>query len=214
MENFRKVVFILDYVIRNNKNVYIRLGDKGKPVTCVESAKMTFEHSKALNILDNLPKTLKKLNFKVEAIPDIEQKNKTTQVEKTVIHKEYTPPESVTRWIEKFGVCDDVIQEARDRKEELIAALSNTDKELSNTLHKIELGKSKNACEGFKEYKELKSILDKRRNIKDELMIISSVLHMDFKSFDGEIISKAVAGLAKRKFTMRFVEEDDTENVV
>ena len=60
----------------------------------------------------------------------------------------------------------------------------------------------------------MKSILDKRRSIKDELMIISSVLHMDFKSFDGEIINNAVAGLAKRKFTMRFVEEDDTENVV
>ena len=207
-------MFILDYVIKNHKNVFIRLGDKGKPVTCVESVKMTFEHSKALNILDNLPKTLKKLNFKVEAIPDIEQKNKTKPVEKKVIHKEYTPPESVTRWIEKFGVCDDVIQEARSRKEELVAALSNTDKELSNTLHKIELEKSKNACEGFKEYKYLKCILDKRRSIKDELMIISSVLHMDFKNFDGEIISKAVAGLAKRKFTMRFVEEDDAANVV
>lgn len=204
----------MDYVIKNHKNVYIRLGDNGKPVTCVEQAKMVFEHSKAKNILDNLPKTLKKLNFRVEAVPDITVTDKRKMIETRIIHKEYVPPECVTRWIEKFGICDDVVKEARNRKEELVAALSNIDRELSNTLHKIELERPKNACEGFKEYRELKEILDKRRNIKDELMIISNVLRMDFRNFDGEIVNKAVAGLINRKFTMRFVEEDEEENAV
>lgn len=201
-------MFILDYVIKNHKNVYIRLNENGKPVTCTEQERTTFERSKALNILGNLPKTLKRLKFKAVPILDIESK-KQSVVQKQVIHKEYTPPESVTRWIEKFGVCDDVIQEAKIRKEELVSALSNIDKELSNTLHKIELEKSKNACDGFKDYKELKDILDKRRNIKDELMIISSVLRMDFRNFDGEIVNKAVAGLVNRKFTVRVIEEDE-----
>ena len=203
----------MDYVIKNHKNVYIRLNENGKPVTCVEQAKMVFEHSKARNIFDNLPKTLKRLNFRVEPILDMSVVDKVKPAEIRVIHKEYTPPECVTRWIEKFGICDDVIREARNRKEELVAALSNTDRELSNTLHKIELESSKNACEGFKEYRGLKEILDKRRNIKDELMIISNVLRMDFRNFDGEMVNKAVAGLVNRKFTMRFVEEDEEDAV-
>lgn len=87
----------MDYVIKNHKNVYIRLGDNGKPVTCVEHAKMVFEHSKAKNILDNLPKTLKKLNFRVEAVPDITITDKGKMTETRVIHKEYVPSESVTR---------------------------------------------------------------------------------------------------------------------
>ena len=203
----------MDYVIRNHKNVYIKLNKNGSAITCAEQDKTCFEYSKANNILHSLPKTLKRLNFKVEPVPDIG--NKTSKFNDEVIVKDNNQiPYEVTRWIEKFGICDDVIQEARDRKEELVAALSNTDRELSNTLHKIELERSKNACEGFKEYRGLKEILDKRRNIKDELMIISNVLRMDFRNFDGEMVNKAVAGLTNRKFTMRFVEEDEEENVV
>lgn len=38
---------------------------------------------------------------------------------------------------------------------------------------------------------------------------------MDFTKLDRDTISKTVAGLAKRKFTYRVVEEeDDTENAV
>ena len=61
----------LDYVIKNHKNVYIRLNGNGKPVTCAEHEKTLFEHSKAKNILDSLPKTLRRLKFKIEPIPDI-----------------------------------------------------------------------------------------------------------------------------------------------
>lgn len=89
--------------------------------------------------------------------------------------------------------------------------LSNVDKELSNELHKIELEKSKNAYQGFLEYKQLKSIMEKRRNIKDELMIISNVLRMDFRNFNAESVDKAIKGLATRKFTMRVMEGDDDE---
>ena len=195
---------VLDCVIRNQKNVFIRLNENGTPVACSDRDKTLFKESKAKNILSSLPKTLRKLNFKVEMLPDIKIKD-----EQIIQKEEYNIPEEVNRWIEKFGICDDVIQEARNRKEELVSALSNIDKELSNTLHKIELERSKNACEGFKEYKELKAILEKRRTIKDELMIISNVLNMDFRNFNAEMVNRAIVGLAKRKFSVRFVEEDE-----
>lgn len=68
----------MDYVIKNHKNVYIRLNQNGKAVTCAEHEKTLFEYSKAKNVLSGLPKTLKKLNFKVEAIPDIVSKTTNT----------------------------------------------------------------------------------------------------------------------------------------
>lgn len=50
--------------------MYIRLNKNGAPVTCIEHQKMLFEEIKAKNILDNLPITLRRLNFKIEAIDD------------------------------------------------------------------------------------------------------------------------------------------------
>ena len=37
----------MDYCIKNNKNIYIKLDDTGRPVTCVKSVKGKFEYSKA-----------------------------------------------------------------------------------------------------------------------------------------------------------------------
>ena len=200
----------MDYVIKNHKNVFIRLNENGKAVTCTEFDKTLFEFSKAKNILNSLPKTLKKLNFKIEAVPEIEKPKQiiVEKKEKKVIQsKSYVPSENVTRWLEKFRLCDDIIAEAKGRKDELCINLSNCDKELSNELHKIELESNKNACAGFLEYKKVKTILEKRREIKDELMIISNVLRMDFRCLNHESIRKAVDGLANRKFTLRVVEE-------
>ncbi len=64
----------MDYVIKNHKNLYIRLNKNGTPVTCSENEKTLFEESKAKNIIGSLPKTLKRLNFKIEAVSDIMQK--------------------------------------------------------------------------------------------------------------------------------------------
>ena len=79
----------MDYVIRNGA-IFIKLNDSGAPVTCAESQKGLFEYSKAKNICASLPKTLKKMNFKVEAIPDIPPK---VEEQKVVITNTYVPSE-------------------------------------------------------------------------------------------------------------------------
>lgn len=200
----------MNYVIKNHKNVFIKLNENGRAVTCTEHDKTLFEFSKAKNILNSLPKTLKKLNFRVEAIPDISIPKSIVDVKndkKTIQQVNYILSENVTRWVEKFGICDDIITEAKERKDELCVMLSNCDKEISNELHKIELESNKNACAGYLEYVKVKNILKKRRDIKDELMIISNVIRMDFRCLNHENIKKAVDGLANRKFTLRVVEE-------
>ncbi len=79
----------MDYVIKNHKDVYIRLNNNGMPVTCAQHEKAIFEYSKAKNILDSLPKTLRRLNFKVEAVVGtVIKENK--KLEKKVIKRTIT----------------------------------------------------------------------------------------------------------------------------
>lgn len=201
-----KGVCKMDCVIKNGKNVYIRLNGDGRPVSCTESEKMIFEEVKAKNILKNLPKNLKRMNFKIEYEKNNVSGNKES-ITKTIQNDNYILPDNIREWIRKFGICDDILKEAKKRKDELDVILSNYDRSISNLLHEIELEKKKNAYEGYLKYKELKDIVDERRKAKDEWMIISNVLHMDFRNLDKEVIHKAVAGLAKRKFAYRITEE-------
>lgn len=199
----------MDYVIKNHKNLYIRLNQNGKPVTCAAHERTLFEYSKAKNILDSLPKTLKRLNFKVEAVPDI------MHTEKKIIETQnYEVPDTISQWIEKFGICDDILKEAQKRKDELNRDLSNVDKQFINLVHEIELEGKIDLYGGWKERNKIKENRERRRIIKDELMIISNVLRMDFRNLDRETVNKAVAGLANRKFTYRIVEEEVIENAM
>lgn len=204
----------MDYVIKNHKNVYIRLNKNGAAVTCAEHEKTLFEESKARNVLNGLPKTLKRLNFTIEAIPDIRPTNVDKKTDVKIIEcKNYIVSDSILQWIEKFGICDDILKEAQKRRDELNKALSGIDKEFINIIHEIELEGKIDLYGGWQERNKLKENREKRRQIKDELLVISSVLKMDFRNLDRNTIDKVVTGLTKRKFTYRVVEEE-LENVV
>ena len=204
----------MDYVITNNKKIYIKLDKNGTPQTCSKSLAQRFSYNKAMNILDHIPKQMKKFHFNVKAIPEIpEKKEKNIEIkekqDKKVLKKEnYVLSESISNWIEKLKFCDDIINEIKERKEKLCIALSNVDKELNNELHKIELEKSKNACEGYYEYKRIKIILEHRREIKDELLVISHVLQSDYTYLQKESVEKVVNGLSKRTYKFRVTEEE------
>lgn len=199
----------MDYVIKNHKNVYIRLNGNGSPVTCTEHDKTPFEFSKARNIVDSLPKTLRRLHFKVEAIPEIIAKPE----EKVIQKEDYLVSDNITKWVEKFGICDDILKEAQNRKDELHRELTNIDRKFSNLIHQIELEGKVDLYGGYIERNKIKENREKRRRIKDELMIISNVLKMDFRNIDRNEINKAVEGLVNRKFTYRIIEEDENDVV-
>lgn len=74
--------------------------------------------------------------------------------------------------------------------------------------------KKKNACEGYLKYRDIKKIVDERRIAKDERTIINNIVRMDFKNLSREVVSNAVLGLAKRKFTYRVMKEEEKENVM
>lgn len=206
------------YCIKNNKNVYIKLNDNGQPVTCVKSIKGSFEYSKAKNILNSLPKSLKRLNFKIEAIPDITPKkediHEVKQEKKCISNVEYVVSDDITRWVDQFGKCSDILNEAQTRKSELIEQLNNCDKEILDVLHIIEIEKSKDLFSGWKLYKQIKVNRERRRKVKDELLIIENVLHeINPSCVQREKIQKAIDGLLGRKYTFRIVEEVVDENL-
>ena len=200
----RKGDDFLDYVIRNGA-IFIKLNESGRPVTCAESQKGLFEYSKEKNICASLPKTLKKMNFRVEAIPDIPPKVE----EQKVIKNTYVPSENVTRWIEKLGQLEDVLTEVSERNEELNGELSDVDLKLQDILHNIELSER---CDMYTAWETINSIRDlrkKRREIKDEKLVLSGIKTQGITYLSRTSVKKCVDGLSKRKYRIRIIEEDE-----
>ena len=202
----------MDYMIVNlRRSLYIKL-DNGRPVTCSKNDMQRFEYSKARNILDNLPKNLQRLHFRVEPIPEISKPTKAIVKKKDpkrTIKKEYIVPTEIQTWLDKVKECNGLAVDAATRKEELIHSLSNVDKELCNCLHEIELESNKSASEGYKEYRRAKIILEQRRVIKDELSVVDSILSCNLQSMATDRIQKVVDGLGKRSYVIRDVELGD-----
>lgn len=202
----------MDCMITNqDKKIYLRLNANGTPETCVKSAAHKFTNAKANNILSNLPRTLKHFNFMVVTVPDEEVKQVCKEIKDvscspakvTIKNENYIVPNTVTSWMDRIEQCNNLISDARHRKDELFDQLSDIDKELSNCLHIIEMTKWKSGCDGYKEYKRVKQILEKRRVIKDELSVVQSISSCNLKHLS---VDHVVDNLENRSFTIRETE--------
>ena len=195
----------MDYIIRNNNNLYIKLNENGQPVTCGNSQKQLFEYSKAKNICGSLPKTIKKLNFFVEALPDISIKDISANEEINT----YEPSENVTRWINLLGQCEDVLNEASQRDDELNGELSNVDLKLQDILHTIELSDKCDMYKSWQMINEIRQLRKQRREINDEKLVLSGIKSQGITYLNRKSIQKCVDGLSNRKYRIRIVEEDE-----
>lgn len=201
----------MDYeIVSGNQKVYIKLDSGGRPVTCGKSERGKFEKSKAKNILNSLPKTLRKFHFKMEAIPDIPKKEDPTTKPKVIENVGYVPSSNVTQWIEKFGQCGDILNAAIERHSELVKNLSDLDKGLTDLLHSVELERPKDLFKAWIIYTDIRTNRRKRRDVKDELRIIRDVIHgVDPAALQREHIKKSVDDLANRKYIYRIIEDDE-----
>ena len=195
----------MDYIIRNSNNLYIKLNENGQPVTCRNSQKQLFEYSKAKNICGSLPKTIKKLNFFVEALPDIPIKDISENEEINT----YEPSENVTRWINLLGQCEDILNEASQRDDELNGELSNVDLKLQDILHNIENTEKCDMYSAWQTMNEIRKLRKERRQIKDEKLILSGIKSQGITYLNRKSVQKCVDGLSNRKYKIRIVEEED-----
>ena len=200
-----KELVFLDYCIRNGA-IYIKLNENGAPVTCGESQRGLFEFSKAKNICASLPKTLKKMNFKVEAIPDIPSKPTENKV---ITANTYKPSEKITRWIEKLGQLEDVLNEVGERNEELNVELSDVDLKLQDILHNIEICGKCDMYTAWETINDIRDLRKKRREIKDEKLVLSGIKSQGITYLSRTSVQKCVDGLSKRKYKIRIVEEEE-----
>ena len=210
----------MDYIIRNYKNVYIKLSKNGKPETCGEMDKGLFDKVKAENILNSLPKTLKKMKFQVECIPDIKIKNPVDRIiheetqKKKITNCNYEPSKNITRWVEKFGTCSDIFKEAKERYIQLEKELHISDAKLMDILHSIELEPPKDLYSAWLLYKKIRENRRSRRQFKDEMLIIHNVLEeINETKIDRERTKKAIEGLFDRKYKYRIVEVNEDGNL-
>ena len=198
----------MDYIIRNKSGLYVKLNENGTPETCNESQRGLFECSKANNICNSLPKQLKKFNFFVEAVPEIQSK---IEKQNAITINTYEPSDNVTRWINELGRCEDILSEASNRYDELNGELSDVDLKLQDILHNIELC---NKCDMYTAWETINCIRDlrkKRREIKDEKLVLSGIKSQGITYLSRSSVQKCVDGLSKRKYRIRIVEEEEEE---
>lgn len=207
----------MEYAIVNNNGVYIRLNN-GQPVACTKKTRDTFQKQKAENILEHLPKSMRRLHFKLECIPDIKMETPVERIvnaTKTSIkgNDGYEVAESVKSWVDKFGECERILSDAAKRYKELEIELKRADEELMDILHEIELTKPVDLYRGWIFYRRIKTNRKKRRDLKDEMIIIHNVIaEVDAIKVSKERTQKAIDGLFNRKYTYRIVEVNETEN--
>lgn len=198
---FNERVISLGYflLVCRKRKLYLRIGEGGSPIICGKKEAKVFDEIKAQNVLDHLPKVLQKMNFVKEPVVQSElnisdeeeiPSKKTVIVEKTVVkntsynkkkkkiikNTSYKAPLNVMNWVDRVTQCNDLFLDAEERRRELLDCLSNTDKNLSNILHKIELEDDMNACMGFMQYKKIRECLRRRRIVKDEMYILDVIL--------------------------------------
>ena len=203
---FTKGVVVLDYMIRNKSGLYVKLNENGTPETCNESQRGLFECSKANNICNSLPKQLKKFNFFVEAVPEIQPKIDEQNV---ITTNTYEPSDNVTRWINELGRCEDILSEANNRYDELNGELSDVDLKLQDILHNIELSKRCDMYTAWETINCIRELRKKRREIKDEKLVLSGIKTQGITYLSRTSVKKCVDGLSKRKYRIRIVEEDE-----
>ena len=83
-------------------------------------------------------------------------------------------------------------------------------------IHEIEFEGKIDLYGGWQIYRAIRENRKRRRNIKDETVIINNVLEeIKPDCLDRERIKRAIDGLIGRKYTFRVIEvEERTENVV
>lgn len=203
----------MDYVIANpSKKVFIRLGKCGAFETCTKSMAAHFSEEKAKNVLKNLPKTLRKFNFSIFGNynnSNLGSAESNADEDNVIFNAAYKKSDSVDFWIDKMKEFQEFSDKALKRKSQLVQDLFNVDKEVSNCLHKIELTNWKNGCDGYKEYKTLKTIFERRRKIKDELIVVESILNSNLGDIKAEEFDKTVVWLNNRVFKIREIRNTE-----
>lgn len=149
------------------------------------------EHAKKTGCYTEL-----KENLIVEAKPKVRQEEK---IENKLIIKEENHNNSIDNWLKKLHRCNGIKEEAQERLDHLKKKLSLIDQAQDVILHIIENDKRPSAFCGWQERMEIAKIRDKRRAVKDEMVVVQMIIDNDTSSKSYDRISSAVSNLRDPK---------------
>ena len=187
------------WIMRDRKGKYV-------PTSCEVLADV-YSNKKANSIFQNsLSKALKSCFHlqKIDKPPELVKQ--ITQEEVKENTETPSRSENIQYWVDKVSDLNGLASEALHRKDSLLNQLSKVDQELSDINHYIEFC-NLNAAQGYKAYKMIKERRIKRRKIKNELNVLNIILGKKISETATDEIEKAVAGMDKRKYEPRIMEE-------
>lgn len=176
------------------------------------------QRSKAQNILLNCINRNLRNRYKVIEIADeiISKPVVAEKVEKIIEPKECIVRQISNEIIEENQIISltnniesltNFVQSTEHRKEMLLVALSDIDKEISDINHYIEFGGKFNAYQGWLAFNMLRNRLKKRRKIKDELQILVQLGECKINTAMLNEIKKSIGNLNTRKYQPRILKE-------
>lgn len=192
------------YVITNGTE-YIMKNRSGKYVT-IRNAAMAdeFKKEQAQKILNNqIPKKIRK-GMCIEKIDD----GKKKELPEIETHKDldFELSQDIKEWVKKIQDLNGLYKEAESKKEMLEVSLHNIDNKINDLAHYVEFG-SLNACQGYKVSKKWHDLRCERRQIKNELEVITFILNTKIiNTIDCEI-DKLITKINNKKYKPRTLQE-------
>lgn len=189
----------MDYLIGNGSQ-YINFDTNGSYQLCKKGEAKIFSEIKAKNIVNHIPKKYKKYHLRLFPIYEkSEQEKKKDEILKKAgyVENENKPKtkaevnnvNNIDNWLKKLNNCNGIKKEAQERLIYLNKKLSLIDQAQDVILHMIENDAHPNAVTAYKERMKILEIRNKRRKIKDEMVIVQMIVSNDLTSKMYEPIS-------------------------
>lgn len=113
---------------------------------------------------------------------------------------------NIDDWLEKVNTIMNVLSGSDTRKDELVAKLSEIDKEIVDIQHYIEFGKF-NCYQGWMCFKMLQNTLQQRRKYKNEIAVLNLIKQCKFDKSSLEALSATIADIQNKCYRPRAFPE-------
>ncbi len=187
----------MEYIICKDEN-YVAC-DLNRKYSIVHSVKEAYKWKsidKAYNALHHLPKKYNQYHFKVESVTE----------NNSVIDPIKNPYILNYKIIDKVKEIATFIKEIEARKIYLEKIINVTELEIIDIEHAAEFY-NLNASQGYKIYKMLHEVRNKRRSYKDELQQIELILGTEISESNFDNLEKRINGMDYRRYVPRVNKE-------
>lgn len=198
------------YVITDGKGSYIRHDEptgRYVPIRSLKHAKQWDNILKAKAIFNNSLSANLRRDYEVRYVDTSETVEKLTLPQRQA-QIDVRPPEddNIRDWLEKINTIRDVLSGQTAREEELNGKLSAIDKEISDIHHYIEFG-NYNACQGWRCFKILQTLLRQRRKYKNEIQVLTMIRSVGFNKASMDKLAENISEVQNKLYNPRAFPE-------